>query len=529
MLELSRALRVFSDALAGVTTLYVDTVNVEEISTYGINAMLSRLDPYTVYIPETERADFNFMTTGEYGGIGAYIQQVDSVVYVQYPMPGSPAKESGLRTGDAFLEIDGKPMIPGTASKISDSLKGTIGTNVTVKIRRPGESEPRTVTLTRNNVVVDQVAYRGMMPGGIGYIRLSSFTDKSAADVKKAYNELAASGEPKGLILDLRGNGGGLLDGAIDILGMFLPKGTQVLSTKGRNPSAQETFKTTEQPISTTLPLVVLINSGSASSSEIVAGALQDMDRAVLVGSRSFGKGLVQSTRPAGRQGILKVTTSRYYIPSGRCIQQLDYSHRNPDGTVGAVPDSLTTVFDTMNGRPVRDGGGIRPDIEVKDEILSVPVYTMLVEGKVFRYAINLAQTKPRPATLKDLEVTDEDLEGFVSELEKEGFGYGERSKQLLEQLKSLAEYEGYKAQSEAEFGALAKVLTPSLRRDIEPHREQIKSLLRAALAVHYFGMKGQYAVNLETDPTLKKALEVIQDPKRMSAILQPKKGVAHE
>ena len=524
MLEMSRALQVFSDALAGVTNLYVDTVDVQDISTYGINAMLSRLDPYTTYIPETETADFNFMTTGEYGGIGAYIQQVDSVVYVQYPMPGSPAEESGLRTGDAFLAINGKRMIPATASEVSNALKGPIGTDVSVRIQRLGEESPREVTLTRKNVVVDQVVYRGMLDGDIGYMRLSSFTDKSAADVRRAYGELSKSGDMKGLILDLRSNGGGVLDGAIDILSMFLPKGTEVLSTKGRQPQTRESYTTTDQPISTTIPLVVLINSGSASASEILAGALQDMDRAVLVGSKSFGKGLVQSTRPAGNQGILKVTISRYYIPSGRCIQQLDYSHRNPDGSVAAVPDSLTNVFYTKNGRPVRDGGGIRPDIEVEDETLSALVYTMLAEGRIFKFARELAQKKAKPAHLSDLVITDEDLEDFLVHLEAEDFKYGERSKQALDQLKTLAEFEGYKGQSKEEFEALAKALTPSLRKDIEPHREQVKSLLRGALAVHYFGMQGQYAINLETDPTLKEALAVLNNPERMEKILQPEK-----
>lgn len=520
MLEMSRAIQVFRDALVGVTNLYVDTVDVKGISNYGINAMLTRLDPYTVYISETEADDFNFMTTGEYGGIGAYIQQVDSTVYVQYPMPGSPAEKAGLRTGDAFVEIDGKQMIPATASDVSGTLKGPVGTDVTVKVLRLGEETPRVVTLTRDNVVVDQVVYRSMMDGGVGYMRLSSFTDKSADDVRRAYEELSREGEMKGLILDLRSNGGGVLDGAIEILGMFLPKGTEVLSTKGRHPQVQQTYVTDLQPLSTTLPLVVLINSGSASASEIVAGALQDMDRAVLVGSKSFGKGLVQSTQPVGNQGILKVTISRYYIPSGRCIQQLDYSHRNPDGSVGAVPDSLTTVFRTQNGRPVRDGGGIRPDLEVEDETLSAVVYSMLAEGRIFEYARELALSKPRPETLADVVVTDEDLEAFIAFLERTDFSYGENSKKALEQLKTMAKYEGYEERSKEEFEALSQVLTPALRRDMEPHREQVKSLLRAALSVHYFGMQGQYAVNLESDSSLQKALEVLQTPGRLQEIL---------
>lgn len=519
-LEVSRAIQIFRDVLTGTTTLYVDTVKVREITTRGINAMLSQLDPYTNYLPEVEKEDFAFMTTGEYAGIGAYIQQVDSIVYVQYPMPGSPAEKAGFKPGDAFVEINGKSMIPSTARKISETLKGPVGTEVRVKVRPKEGTGDKEFTITRGNVTVDQVVYKGIFGDGIGFIRLNSFTDKSAKDVRNAYEALAKEATLKGLILDLRSNGGGVLDGAIDILGMFLPKGTEVLTTKGRLPQTAQSYKTTSEPLSTSLPLAVLINGGSASASEILGGTLQDLDRAVLVGSKSFGKGLVQTTRPVSYDGLLKVTVSRYYIPSGRCIQQLDYSHRNPDGTVAAVPDSLTKVFHTRNGREVRDGGGIRPDKEVKDEVLSAPVYSLVSHGKIYMFARDLATKRPTPKTLKDVEVTDKDFEDFLLFLEKGNFEYGKMSLTALDRLKELAEFEGYLDRSQEAFEALKKELTPDLRMDLTRDKEQIKGLIRAALAVYTFGMEGQFAVNIESDPTISEAVKILSSPEEYRSIL---------
>lgn len=512
-LEVARAIEVYRAALTGVNSVYVDSIDIRKVTTNGINAMLSQLDPYTEYMPEVEREDFAMMTSGEYAGIGAYIQQADSTVYVQAPMPGSPAMKAGLRMGDAFVEIDGESMIPGTASKVSGKLKGPAGTDVTVTIRRLGEQNTRKIVLTRAAVVVDQVVYKTLYKDSIGYIRLSSFTDKSAADVLRAYNELNRDGKVRNLILDLRSNGGGVLDGAIDILGMFVPTGSKVLYTEGKLPQTSQKYLTDKEPVSLDMPIAVLINGGSASASEIVAGALQDMDRAVLIGSKSFGKGLVQSTRPLPYNGLLKVTIARYFIPSGRCIQQLDYSHRNPDGSVAAVPDSLTKVFYTKNGRPVRDGGGIRPDFEVKDELLSTPVYTMIREGYLFKFANKLFLERPQASSPGEVRVTDEDFERLLEFLRSEGFKYGELSLKGLEQLQDMAEFEGYEQVSKDAFEQLKKALTPSLDRDLMPHKEQIKELLRGVLASHYFGNEGQYAVSAESDASVLRAVEVLSDP----------------
>ncbi|MDO5035358.1 MAG: S41 family peptidase [Porphyromonas sp.] len=521
-LDLSRAIEVYRSVLTGAAGYYVDTFDIEKVSTRGIQSMLSQLDPYTEYIPEMAKDDFAFMTTGEYGGIGAYIQQVDSIVYVQMPMPGSPAEKAGLKMGDAFLEIDGESVVPGTPSKVSGKLKGAVGTDVRAKVLKLGEDTPTEVVITRGNVVVDQVLYSGMYQDSIGYVRLSSFTDKSAEDVRRAYKKLEETGRMKSFILDLRSNGGGVMNGAIDILSMFVPKNTKVLYTEGRLPQTSQTYLTTEEPLDTEMPMVVMINGSSASASEIVAGALQDLDRAVLVGTKSFGKGLVQSTLPVPYDGILKVTISRYYIPSGRCIQQLDYSHRNPDGSVASVPDSLTQIFYTASGRPVRDGGGIRPDIEVKDETLGASVIPMMAEGRIFQFSNQLFLERPNADQLSDVVVTDEDFDRFVAFLEEKDFTYGEMSLSALEQLRELAEFEGYTERSEEAFKQLEEALTPDLMRDVAPHKEQVKMLLKGFLAAHHFGNPGQYAVNLETDPTMAAALEVLSDPARYREILQP-------
>lgn len=519
--QVGRAQEIFTSALAGAASYYVDTIDVQKISTRAINAMLSQLDPYTEYMSEMDTEDFQTMATGEYAGIGAYIQLVDSTVYVQYPMPGSPAERAGLGMGDAFLEIDGVSVVPGTPATVSSKLKGPQGTTVKVKVKKLGKSEPVELTIVRGSVVMDQVVYRGMYQGNIGYIRLATFTTRSAEDVKRAYEELNKEGKMKSLILDLRSNGGGVMEGAIDILSMFVPKGTKVLYTKGRLPQTSQEYYTEKDPIALDMPLVVMINGGSASASEIVAGALQDLDRAVLVGSKSFGKGLVQSTLPVPYDGILKVTISRYHIPSGRCIQQLDYSHRNPDGSVAAVPDSLTQVFKTVGGREVRDGGGIRPDIEIEGETMDAIVFAMNNQGRFFEFVNQLYLERPKATKLSDVVITDADMDRFVTYLEGTTFEYGDMSKEALGAVERLAEYEGYKEVTKETFAKLKELLTPSLRRDMEPSREQAKRMMRGMLAQHYFGQEGMYAVTMETDPTMKGALELLSDANKYSNILK--------
>lgn len=522
-IEVGRAQEIFTSALSGAAAYYVDTFNVQKVSTVAINTMLQQLDPYTEYIPELDTEDFQVMTTGEYAGIGAYIQLVDSTVYVQYPMPGSPAERAGLRMGDAFLEIDGVNVVPGTPALVSGKLKGPVGTTVKVKVRKLGKTEPEEVVLTRGSVVVDQVVHHGMYREEIGYIRLNSFTTKSAEDVMRAYKDLSKDGKMKSLILDLRNNGGGVMDGAIKLLSMFVPKGTKVLYTKGRLPQTSKEYFTEEEPIDTEIPLVVMINGGSASASEIVAGALQDLDRAVIVGSKSFGKGLVQSTLPTPYDGILKVTVSRYYIPSGRCIQQLDYSHRNPDGSIASVPDSLTQIFHTVGGREVRDGGGIRPDVEIEGEKMDAITIALNNQGRLFEYTNQLYLQRPTAKELTDVTITDEDMASFVDYLKSKDFEYGEMSIEALNAVERLAKFEGYEEVSKEAFEQLKATLKPSLARDIQRSEDQIKRLMRGTLAQHYFGQKGQYAVTLQDDPTTNGALDILTSPEKYASIL--KKG----
>lgn len=519
-MEVAKAIETFSSTLSGVTTYYVDTFDIQKVSSIAINSMLNELDPYTEYFTEVEAEDFQVMTTGEYAGIGAYIQLVDSMVYVQYPMPGSPAEQAGLGMGDAFLEIDGVDVVPGTPAQVSGKLKGPAGTTVNVKVKKMGKEEPVEMVITRGSVVMDQVVHHGMYRDHIGYIRLNSFTTKSADDVKRAYHELSETGQMKSLVLDLRSNGGGVMDGAIKLVGMFVPKGTKVVYTKGRLPQTSKEYYTEEEPIDTEIPLVVLINGGSASASEIVAGALQDLDRAVIVGSKSFGKGLVQSTLPTPYDGILKVTVSRYYIPSGRCIQQLDYSHRNPDGSIASVPDSLAQVFYTAGGREVRDGGGIRPDVEIEGEKMDAITIVLSNEGRIFEFANQLYLNRPTAKELTDVTISDEDLRQFVAYLETKGFEHGKMTLESLDMVEKMAKFEGYEEVSKEAFEKLREVLKPSLSRSIKASQEQIRLMMQGTLAQHYFGHEGRYAVTLLKDPTVIGAMDILGSPERYNSIL---------
>ena len=511
-LKVTDALELFNKALVQTNQYYVDSVDVAQITQRAIDAMLNQLDPYTVYMPESEQEDFTFMTTGEYGGIGAYIQLVDSIVYVQQPMSGSPAEKAGLRMGDYFLEIDGESVIPGTPKLVSNKLRGPLGTVVKVKVQKLGEKEPVELSLTRANVTVDQVVHSTLYNDSIGYIRLGSFTDKSYGDLRKAFEVLNKEGKMRRLILDLRSNGGGVMGPAIDILGLFVPKGTKVLYTEGRQPTTSKEYFTEHDPIALDMPLTVLINEGSASASEIVAGALQDLDRAVLIGEKSFGKGLVQTALRLPQDGLLKITISRYYIPSGRCIQQLDYSHRNPDGSVAAVPDSLTHIFKTKNGRLVRDGGGIRPDIRIEDETLSTLLFQVNNRGQLFAFSNQLYMERPRPQNLEEVIVTDEDFDRLVTFLEEKKYTPEQYTLKGVAELEKLASFEGYEQRTKEAFAALKAALKPDLRQGLEECKEQTKRILRSLLAQHYFGLPGQYQVLTENDPTMLRAIELLQD-----------------
>ena len=413
--EVSKNLDIFNALVKEMEMFYVDSVDVEKSVRRGIDAMLDGLDPYTEYIPEQEMETLKMMTTGEYGGIGSYIRQrnTNGGVMIAEPNEGMPAALAGLKAGDLILKIDTTDVSQFPSDKVSELLKGVPNTKVTLLIQRPGEKKPRKVEIMRKQIQVKQVTWYGVKGDKVGYIYLKGFTDKSAQEVKEAFLDLKKNHQIESLILDLRNNGGGVLEGAVQIVGMFVPKGSEVISTKGKIKQWDRTYRTPVEPIDTTMPMAVLINGNSASASEIVSGSLQDLDRAILVGQRSFGKGLVQSTRDLPYDGKLKVTMSKYYIPSGRCIQQLDYTHRREDGSVEAIPDSLTSVFYTAKGRPVRDGGGIRPEFEVKEPKMPTLLYYLATDTVLFDYVTNWVIKHKEIGPVEQFAVTDAEFEGL--------------------------------------------------------------------------------------------------------------------
>lgn len=521
--EVSKNLDIFNALVKEVEMFYVDTVDVEKTVRRGINAMLGGLDPYTEYIPEEEMGDFKQMVTGEYGGIGSYIRQrnKNGGAMIAEPFEGMPAAEAGLKAGDLILAIDTIDVSKMQSDKVSELLKGVPNSKMTLTIQRPGEKKPRKFEIMRKKVLVDQVTWYGVRNDSVGYIYLKGFTDKSAQEVKDAFIDLKKNHNIKSLVLDLRNNGGGILDGAVQIVGMFTPKGTEVVSTKAKNPAMNRTYRTPVEPIDTVMPIAVLINGGSASAAEILSGGLQDMDRAVLVGQRSFGKGLVQAPRELPYNGSLKVTISKYYIPSGRCIQQMDYTHRKEDGSVEAIPDSLTSVFYTKNGRPVRDGGGVRPEFEVEEPKMPTMMYYLAVDTVLMDYVTEWVQKHKTIPPVEEFELSDEDFEAFKVYASEKKFTYDRQSEKALKNLKEVAEFEGYLNEDSTLFKALEEKLTPNLNRDFDRFKKEVKKLLSAEIVKRYYYQKGELIFNLRDDEVLDKALEVLADPEMYRKALE--------
>lgn len=521
--EVSKNLDIFNALVKEVEMFYVDTVDVEKTVRRGINAMLGGLDPYTEYIPEEEMGDFKQMVTGEYGGIGSYIRQrnKNGGAMIAEPFEGMPAAEAGLKAGDLILAIDTIDVSKMQSDKVSELLKGVPNSKMTLTIQRHGEKKPRKFEIMRKKVLVDQVTWYGVRNDSVGYIYLKGFTDKSAQEVKDAFIDLKKNHNIKSLVLDLRNNGGGILDGAVQIVGMFTPKGTEVVSTKAKNPAMNRTYRTPVEPIDTVMPIAVLINGGSASAAEILSGGLQDMDRAVLVGQRSFGKGLVQAPRELPYNGSLKVTISKYYIPSGRCIQQMDYTHRKEDGSVEAIPDSLTSVFYTKNGRPVRDGGGVRPEFEVEEPKMPTMMYYLAVDTVLMDYVTEWVQKHKTIPPVEEFELSDEDFEAFKAYASEKKFTYDRQSEKALKNLKEVAEFEGYLNEDSTLFKALEEKLTPNLNRDFDRFKKEVKKLLSAEIVKRYYYQKGELIFNLRDDEVLDKALEVLADPEMYRKALE--------
>jgi carboxyl-terminal processing protease len=507
-----KQLEIFNALLKELEMFYVDSVEVEKTVRRGIDAMLKGLDPYTEYIPEEDMGNFKFITTGEYGGIGAVIRQRDKKVVIEEPYEGMPAQQAGLRAGDVILFIDSTDVSAFTSDQVSDMLKGVPNSKLTLKIQRPGEKKPRKMEITRKQIVVDQVTYYGVRGDHTGYIYLQGFTDKSAQEVKTAFEDLKQNYGIQSLILDLRNNHGGILDAAVQIVNFFVPKGEEVLSTRGKIKQRDRIYRTPLNPLDTVMPIAVLINGGSASSAEIVCGALQDMDRAVLIGERSFGKGLVQSSRDLPYDGKLKVTMSKYYIPSGRCIQQIDYSHRNADGSVTAIPDSLTSVFYTSHGRPVRDGGGIRPDFEVEEPATPTMMYYLLSDNLLFDYVTEWVQSHKTIPPVEEFTFPKKDYAAFKAYLKEKNFSYDRQSEKLLKSLKEVADIEGYMDENPAIFSDLEAKLTPDLDKDLERYEEQIKRFITVEIVKRYYYQKGELMASLKEDKILEKALSILAD-----------------
>lgn len=527
--KIAKNLDLFNSIFKELDMFYVDTIDVEKMIQNGVNGMLALTDPYTEYYPEEEVSSLKEMITGKYGGIGAairYYEASDRIVVVE-PTEGMPAAEAGVKAGDIILEVGGKEMLRGDlkpqefSSKVSDALRGEPGTSFVLKVLRPmqNDSTEMEFKITRKSIRTNPVPYYGMVRDSIGYIALQGFTDNCSKDFKKAFIELKQKGA-RSLIIDLRDNGGGSLSEAVDIVGMFVPKGQEVVYTKGKIKQAENSFKTRFEPVDTEIPLVVLVNGSSASASEILSGSLQDLDRAVIVGSRTYGKGLVQTTRPLPYNGTLKVTTSKYYIPSGRCIQAIDYSKKNADGSVARTPDSLTNVFHTAIGREVRDGGGIRPDIEVKAPKFPNIIFYLMNEDIIFDYATQYCWNHQAPASVADFKLTDDDYEAFKSLVKSRDFTYDRQSEKMLKSLKEMAEFEGYMDGAKEEFAALEKKLNHNLERDLETFKKQISEYLSQEIITRYFYQRGAAMERLKDDDDLESAVKVLQNKAEYAKIL---------
>lgn len=522
---ISKNLDIFSTVFKEMQTFYVDSIDADKAVGTAIAAMLSELDPYTVYMPKDETEEFKSMNAGEFGGIGSYIMQRKGNVYISGPHEGTPAHRAGLRTGDLIVTIDGDTMLGKTSQEVMGRLKGTPGTPLKLVVKRPYVKDSiLTIDLVREKIKVPSVPYYGMQRDGIGYIALTQFTEISADEVRKALLELKQNPEMKGLVLDLRSNPGGLLESAVKIVGYFVPKGTEVLRTRGKGVMNEKVYKTTASPIDTELPLAVLIDDESASASEITAGALQDLDRAVIIGNRSFGKGLVQTTRDIPYEGLLKVTVAKYYIPSGRLIQAIDYSHRNPDGSVARIPDSLTNTFTTAHGRTVRDGGGITPDVNVSYPEMSRIVYNVMSDfwasDFATKYYAEHPSDKPDLATFT---VTDSIYSQFKSFINPDKFNYDRVCEIMLQRLRDAAKIEGYRSDSlNEQFDRLEAMLKHPLDADLDTHRDDIAPIIAREIIERYYLEPGRIAKQLQSDPGLDSAITVLSTENRAQSILRP-------
>ena len=529
-LDVAKSLDVFNAIYKNLDYMYVDSLNATDVVGTAINSMLESLDPYTSYYPEDKAAEYKEMMTGKYAGVGAVISYNFKIkrVVINEPYEGMPAAEAGLRKGDIILSIDGEDMTKQTNQYVSDHLRGDAGTTLVLKVLRPATGKKLTMKITRKAIQMPYLPYYGLQPDGIGYINYAQFFDGTSKDFRRAFLDLRQKGAKK-LVIDLRNNGGGNVQDAISILNMFLPKGKMLLTMKGKIKNANRTYTTTVEPVDTVMPIVVLVNGQTASASEITSGALQDYDRAVILGTRTYGKGLVQVPNvPLPYNGKLKLTTAKYYIPSGRCIQAVNYRH-SKGGYTEHVPDSLTSLFHTAAGREVRDGGGIKPDVEVKgDSLPNIALYLDRVDttSVLLNYEVDYLKTHPTVARPSEYEFSDADYEVLKQQIVESGFTYDRLSDKYLKDLERMAQFEGYYDDSKTEFEALKKKLTHNLAKELDwPYnKEKIKQMVALDIMSMYYYQKGAIEHSLRYDPQYKEAVRLLNNPEEYEGILKVKK-----
>ena len=524
-LELVKNLDIYYTLFRELNMFYVDETEPKSLVTTSIDAMLESLDPYTTYIPEADMDDFKFQTTGEYGGIGSLIRRRDGYTIIADPYKGFPAEKAGIRAGDKILKVNGRSVEDFAIESVSDQLKGKPGTEIKLTIERYGEKDPLEFTLIREKISIRNVPYYGMLDKGMGYIRIANFTTGAGQEVENALKELKRENDLTSLILDLRSNPGGLLIEAVRICNFFVDKGELIVNTRGKVKQWDSDYITSREPLDKDIPLVVLTNRASASASEIVAGALQDLDRAVIIGQRTFGKGLVQTTRPLKYNAQLKVTTAKYYIPSGRCIQALDYSNRNEDGSVGKIPDSLITEYQTRNGRLVYDGGGIQPDFEVIPEMLSEITLQLYSQNFIFDFATRYRtehETIEKPGIFS---LSDEEYKLFESFVESQDFEFKTSSENAYDELVKIARREKYYDLAEEEFLSLEEKLSHNNLKDLETFQEEIRQILTEEIVNRYYFQEGRIIAQIQKDVQLEKAIEVFREPGVVKEVLAGRQG----
>lgn len=522
--KIGKSIEIYSNVMRQLNLNYVDTIQPVDLTNLAIKTMLASLDPYTIYVPEKDKEEFQIFTRGEYGGIGAIIQKQDHYVIITDPYQGFPAQKAGLRAGDKIIKIDGKSAKDMSANQVSNLLKGTPGSEIQITIQHFGDSTDTTVAMKRQKIKIPNVPYYGVLKNDIGYISLNQFNPNAANDVRNAFLDLKNNHHIKGVILDLRNNGGGLVNEAVNIANIFDRKGTKIVQTIGKLKSNDYTYRTTGKVVDASIPLAILVNQNTASASEIVSGSMQDLDRAVIIGQRTFGKGLVQNIIPLPYGGEMKVTIAKYYIPSGRCIQAIDYAHKNKQGDPIRVPDSLRRAFKTKDGRVVYDGGGITPDIKMKPTVFSQVTGDLYGQNYIFNFANMYAKDHKKISGPDSFRISDSTFQAFKNYVKSKGFSYETETGALLKRLKQSAQRENYYKALKTELDSLGLSLKEEKQQDLDKHKKEIEELLRLEIVGRYYFQSGKAEASLVNDDEVARAIQILSNKKEYNSILKPKK-----